>query len=432
MGNFMSPRNRLVFPVLLLLSFTIASALTPQTLATQGLYGFQVGVGESVTDTGAAVDIKIVQQISPADGSTLAFWVGIDLPNDAFFQVGYLSCCNEQIPNSFWTYFPPGKASEGVNGVSRGVAFLTVNSWVHFSLVGSGDVWTAYVNNSPVESVNLGISHGTDAYAIAEDASASSAKNIIHPVEFRDLQYRDSSGWHSVSPGVAISGYGAGSSLYSGQYPYGIQTTAGVNNDWMAGSGLPTAREGQNLWPWYRITISTNSVTTSSWYVDGDRINLPTPQTVILLTDNTRNLFEGWFVNGVLDSQDTFTAVGNMTFSPVYAKQYLVQVNSSLGSATGSGWYNEGANATISVQPSTMPAPGILGELGVRSVLTGWTGDYNGSVVNSESTIQVKTPMVITAVWKTGYGFLPYYVAVIIAGLVLAIQLIQKRKKKQN
>jgi hypothetical protein len=396
-------------------------AVIPLVSAQQtGHYWFQVGADMSVATTGVAVDIRIVQQTPPADGSTLAFWVGIDLSNDAFFQVGYLSCCNDQRPSSFWTYFPSGKASEGTGGVSGGVAFLTLNTWVHFNLSSNGNIWTAFINNSPVESVNLGTSYGLDAYAIAEDADAHSPSNIMQPVEFKNFQYQDSSGWHSASPGRAISGFSlaaSGATIYTGPFPYGIQSTVGVNNDWTVGSRFSLVYDGTVLWPWYNVTLDG----ASNWYLIGQKINMSSVPTVIKESPTSRQILAGWKVDGISTSQTCcFTAEGNMTLNPIYVQQYLIQVNSTLGNVTGSGWYNDGSWAMISVQPTSIPTSGILGELGVTSVFAGWMSDHRLIAF----TVEVKAPMTITAVWRTNLGNLPYLVIVIAltVGLFITVQ----------
>ncbi|MGP8126857.1 MAG: hypothetical protein ACLP9D_03520 [Candidatus Bathyarchaeia archaeon] len=432
----MIPCNRFLFAVLLLLSFTVTFALIPQTLASPGLYWFQVGAGESVSDTGAAVDIHVVQQTPPADGSTLAFWVGVDIPNDAFIQVGYIVCCGQSEPQGFWEYFPAGTAREGASTQFLGgkTPLPEYESWVHFSLQSNGNTWTAYINNTPIGSAKLGMNYGIDAHAVAEDAGTNSASNMIKPVEFRNLQYRDSSGWHAVSPGDAISDFGVGSAVYGGQFPYGIQTTVGINNDWMAGSGLPTVQHDQILWPWYQVNVEglpAGWTYPNGWAIYNSLIDLSNVPKVIIPQDTSHYFLEGWYVNGVLEPGiGIFYATENMTLKPDYVQQWLVQVNSKLGVPVGSGWYNDGATATVGVSPAFILASGILGRFEVGSTLTGWVG-YNIPIVNGESRIQVNSSMVLTATWSTSYGVLSYYLLLLIPAIAAAFY-IHRLERRSN
>ncbi len=101
MGKPLIHPNRFLFAVLLLLSFTIAFALTPQTLATPGLYWFQVGAWGAnggaygsnfgMPVTGASEEIRVNYRHSyAAPNGEVVYWVGINLPGDSFIQVGYM------------------------------------------------------------------------------------------------------------------------------------------------------------------------------------------------------------------------------------------------------------------------------------------------------------------------------------------------------
>jgi transglutaminase-like putative cysteine protease len=170
-------------------------------------------------------------------------------------------------------------------------------------------------------------------------------------------------------------------------------------------------------------------------YLYGSTVNLNIPES-IPITATSRYFLEGWYVNGVFHQEQTdeglyglyLTVTGNLTLRPSYVKQWFVQVDSNIGSPSGSGWYDDGATATIGVNPPLVRAAGILGNLGVGSTLAGWEG-YNLTVVNGESTFQVKSAMILTAIWKTEYGALPYYTLFIIPVLGLALYI---RKVKRE
>jgi len=80
-----------------------------------------------------------------------------------------------------------------------------------------------------------------------------------------------------------------------------------------------------------------------------------------------------------------------------WQEQYHLTVVSSVGSTTGTGWYNIGTTAIASVSSDT-----IASGTGTRQVFTGWAGDATGTDVTSNSVIMdgAKTA---TASWKAQY-----------------------------
>src|SRR5271167_2506377 len=104
---------------------TAAHYTSNQYSETQTLnpYTFQVGVwgatpngygdnfGIPVTGVSAQIRVRSNQTLSHTD-EVLAYWVGVNLPNDSFIQVGYLIEADENggAPSQFWEYYPPGTA----------------------------------------------------------------------------------------------------------------------------------------------------------------------------------------------------------------------------------------------------------------------------------------------------------------------------------
>lgn len=129
----MKSRLSAAFVVLLLLGLSLFSAwqistkqMTIQekrTLATNSstspLYWFQAGIWANKTVTAASVEIRILTpQNHTHSGDDLSYWVGVDLPNDAFVQVGYESY---QSPSFTWffEYFLPGNSRYWVRRFQR-------------------------------------------------------------------------------------------------------------------------------------------------------------------------------------------------------------------------------------------------------------------------------------------------------------------------
>jgi zinc-ribbon domain len=381
-----------------------------------GLYWFQVGVwAESnlgyadqfdIPITGASVDIRILssQPILHSDVD-LSYWVGIDLPNDAFIQVGYEvdPHVNAGKTSWFWEYFLPGTAVEATGGfLGKGGDVIGPNgTWVTFSLTASGTIWSAYVNQERVGSINLQASNsGTNGpYASAEVAKVREADNVLGPVEFRNLQYRDtSSEWHTVNVGVSLCCYSTGSDTFQGSYPYGVEGIPGKNNHWLAGSRLPNREDGAYIWPWYHISVFSpyGTVAGTGYYVMGSSVH-PEPADVNL-SSNTRMSFDGWYVNGVLSKDLYFTVTLDLNLTASYEEQFLVTVTSEYGQTIGSGWYNNGSEATVSVAPTSINQ-GILGAIGLDSIMIGWTGGYSWFSPGDRLSFTVKSPVILNAVW---------------------------------
>jgi hypothetical protein len=390
---------------------------------TTGLYWFQVGAwaasdkgygdefGQPVT--GASVEIRTLEEKSSKIDTDRSYWVGIDLPNDAFIQVGYVSSpqYSSGHPSWFWEYFLPGTADEGTGGFLGGYGPVTGanGTWVKFSLTSSGTVWHAFVNDREAGKVDLNVADSGLAgpYASAEVAQTHWTDIVLGPVEFRNLEYRDKSNeWHKATAAVSLCCYSAGSDAApdSVTYPYGVSGIPGENNHWLAGTGLTYRIEGRYLWPWYHVDLESQigAVSGSGWYVKNSQITPEAPEDVSA-GDGARFHLNGWTDGRRVAS--FFTAEQNMTLSAVYVSQYLVTVTSPFGTSSGSGWYDAGSTATIMVSPSSVPAGGLLGQLGVKYALNGWGGDYTGKPgANGFSNLTVRSPMDIHALWSVNPG----------------------------
>jgi len=78
-----------------------------------------------------------------------------------------------------------------------------------------------------------------------------------------------------------------------------------------------------------------------------------------------------------------------------YTTQFYLYVYSAHGKPSGSGWYDQGAIAEISLEPSTSE------ETGVRHIFLGWSGDQSNNATSIQ--IVMDGPKNLTAIWKTQY-----------------------------
>jgi hypothetical protein len=427
-------------------SFSQSNGVTP------GLYWFQVGVWASnaggygnefgIPVTGASVEIRVKNNQQVLDPkSDLSYWVGLNLPGDSFIQVGYKIEPDNEYAQWFWEYFKPGTASEGdarFLGQAGENNIGPNGTWYKFSLTESGTRWYAYVNSAQVGSVDLGVTDsGTNGpFASAEVASTKNAQQVLGPVEFRNLEYRDLSGaWWQASEAQSLCCYSAGSDTYGGNYSYGVESVPGENNYWLAGSNLPSPiqEEGDYLWPWYHITIQDfqNMTTSTAWYVYGSTVDLTEAPSTVQVSPDVRFQLNGWYVNGELGIPTSFITQGPITevvLRPQYLKQYLVTVSSTTGSIVeGSGWYTSGSYDTIFVTPTILPYPNSFGLL--NSHFVRWMGSFTST--NSNDRFKVDGPMTIEAIWAVDPFSPLILLALILLFAVLAIgSIVALRKRK--
>ncbi|MCD6117076.1 T9SS type A sorting domain-containing protein, partial [bacterium] len=111
-----------------------------------------------------------------------------------------------------------------------------------------------------------------------------------------------------------------------------------------------------------------------------------------------RYVYSSWSDGG--DQSHAYTVPSSdETVTANFTTQYQLTVNSSYGSPTGDGWYDEGTSATFAV---TTPESGSSG---TRYIFTGWTGTGEGSYTGTEAsyTVTMNNPITEDASWKTQY-----------------------------
>jgi hypothetical protein len=98
-------------------------------------------------------------------------------------------------------------------------------------------------------------------------------------------------------------------------------------------------------------------------------------------------------------------ASGDNVLLFTYSPQSLLSVESRYGKTAGSGWYNKGASARISVEPETIPVEGFWGYFGAKHVFKGWREDT--LTIRSTGEVIVNSAKTLNAVWEEDYS-LPY------------------------
>lgn len=143
------------------------------------------------------------------------------------------------------------------------------------------------------------------------------------------------------------------------------------------------------------------------------RHNVTIPE-IVQVNNNTRLKFEGWS-DGVTSENRTILLNHYVSLEANYTRQYLLTIESP-APVSGFGWYDQGANATFSVNSTVQPMVGVLGFLGGRLEFQGWY-DHNQLIsTTGTGSIQMNASHSIQARWYANYA-IP--AALVISTLIL-------------
>jgi hypothetical protein len=386
-------------------------------------YWLQSGVsgsGDSANNYGASVSIQSIYQ-NITDGS-LGFWVGENLENDAFVQVGYeivnqsaeyptsctpSGCTGEThitagVPTWFWEYFPPGSAENafygGVGGDGSAGANGTFNTYAFQS---AGSSWNFYFNNEKIGSVDLGTSGSgqNSPSAMAEVADTNTNMFVMKVVKFKNLEFYNGNSYMLLPSAYSQISYGSGSDTAMPNM-YGVQEINHAIDYFEVGSGLPT-HDGSLMWQFgYTLEIVSpyGNLPGSGNYSAYVPVSISAPL-IINLSNSTREVFVGWKGQGAgsysgNESNATVMMDSNIEETALWQRQYYLAVNGTYDSVSGAGWYNAGNAAVLRVTNKT-----IYIANGTRLMFAGWS---NGAGTNQTAVI-MSAPENITALWKLQY-----------------------------
>lgn len=178
------------------------------------------------------------------------------------------------------------------------------------------------------------------------------------------------------------------------------------------------------------ITFSPQSPTGDNWFDNGSVIQFSTPY-VIPSDNQSRQQLAGWSEDNsdvtIIPRQDTGLFVSHPieitsshSISLQYRNQYHVNVISSFGRPLGSGWYDAGTIANISVIPGDDNT--IL-----HHVFLGWQGQVIGDSNQYDANTLVDSPKIMVANWSVDYTNVSTIAIIVIAVLVL-VTIYKKRR----
>jgi len=147
----------------------------------------------------------------------------------------------------------------------------------------------------------------------------------------------------------------------------------------------------------YYVTVvsPTGSPSGAGWYNAGANANV-TVQPIVQFSNGTRDIFTGWNVPSLAQAPSLQFSVNSPTkLQALWKFQYLIQAVSSYGTPQGSGWYDAGSSARLSIQPE------VDYNNKTRRVFTGWAGGVSGS--STDFTLTANKPINVEAQWITQY-----------------------------
>ncbi len=176
-----------------------------------------------------------------------------------------------------------------------------------------------------------------------------------------------------------------------------------------------------NLEQLFDIITPFGTATGAGWYSDGAMAGFSI--TNYIETPDTRHIFSGW--SGDFSGTSTTGTIyvdAPKTITANWRTEYLLKLNSEYGIPAGTGWYNEGETVSISIEP----AQGFL----VRQIFDGWTGDFTST--QSNVTLTMNSPRVISAMWHTDYMqlYVLFIVIIVVAGIVISIILVRRKSAR--
>ncbi len=159
----------------------------------------------------------------------------------------------------------------------------------------------------------------------------------------------------------------------------------------------------------YLLTVTYSSPSVSSsynethagWYDANSSVQMGPAPSIINLSPVERLRFTGWSYNSSVSKNLSYSVLvtGPTNVTLAYTTQYYVDVRSTYGTVSGSGWYDRGTTATIT-------SPTSSGTWPVSYALTGWSVDPATQTLNNTGSswmLTVNGPYVVRAEWAVDY-----------------------------
>ena len=387
-------------------------------------YWFQYGVragSSTYYNSGAKVTIQTISNQNPRSGS-IAFWVGENLNNGAFLQVGYLvtnqtglypslcspsGCSKEEYVTKgstewFYEYFDAGTGTSFLGAVGANDSAGANGTSHTYGFYSKGNYWYFFMDNKTLGEVNLGTnsSGSNDPVAFAEVANTSNQNTFIIPVAFSNLSFFKGGKFLQVPRGYSYIGYGVGS-LSSLPNPYGVKEMGNLVNYFETGSGLPQPSNGQQLWELgfnLNILSKYGNISGINQYLAYHDVKITAPL-AIYLSPNSRESFSNWtgYGSGAYSGTSpshNITLFSNVTEIANWERQYLFNLTSPFGKATGYGWYE--ANSIVNYSLNTS-------DIYINDTSRWNFENWSNGATSISSNMILSRPYSIYAIWQKQY-----------------------------
>jgi len=346
----------------------------------------KVGVwGDDASIGNTGITAKIRTMTYAVDTTSFDyFWIGDNLENGAFIQLGYglepgfyclkgfkiratFSCTgrSEFIAYSDarwqWQYWPNRFGPDFYYEIGPTGSAGENGTWHSYSIEPHDRVgWTFSVDNNQVGIAEFEPARSIDPMlAVAEKTTNSGFPGRLGPVEFTNLSYFKNSVWHEANSLVALSD--CSSTICTGGYAYGTSVMA--PSIIAVGSGLRAQRNGDLIWTSSYVMLRVKMHPDTSFYIT---------------TVTGRQLYRG---------------------------DVAVEIP-------------KGMYANVSLSGSSAPARGLLGIFGAVDEFQGWIGDAGSQ--NQALTLLMDGDKTIEATWVTNLTT-PAIIAVILVVALVTV-----------
>jgi len=178
------------------------------------------------------------------------------------------------------------------------------------------------------------------------------------------------------------------------------------------------------------VTVNVDGINQSQGSINLTLVNGPhnlTVPEIVPVNSDTRLKFEGWS-DGVTSANRTVLVNHYVSLEANFTTQYLLTIESPVP-ISGLGWYDQGSNATFTVNSKVQGMDGLLGFLGGRWEFRGWY-DRDHLITKAETaSIQMNSSHLIQARWYANYS-IP--AGLVISALILLSYAIANRSRRTS
>lgn len=167
-----------------------------------------------------------------------------------------------------------------------------------------------------------------------------------------------------------------------------------------------------------KVNSEYGSPTGAGWYKEGETAQFSVTPYIEL--PDTKHIFTGWSGSYTgTEAAASLSINAPKTVTADWRHEYLLKINSEYGSPTGAGWYKQGEQVPVAVEP-------VQGAI-VRHIFTGWSGDLTAT--QSSTTVSMGSPKEITANWRTDLMQLYLLIGGVVVVVIIIAIIVSARRR---